>query len=263
MAEKLKIALVQIELAEADPPQNTEKALAFMEKASDQGADLIILPELWPIGFAPMELDTYAETHDGPSVNIMRDWTKDKKCYLLAGSIPELGGGGVYNKSYLFGPKGQVLGEYSKLHLFDLMGEKDTFIEGDKPMIADVKGWRVGVMLCYDLRFPELARFYATRGVNLLLVPALWPDARIGHWETLLKARAIENQIFVAGTNGVGNMTELYFPGWSMIIDPYGNSLNKPDNRESLIIREIKQDDLQKVRENGKYIDDIRSDIFG
>ena len=91
----------------------------------------------------------------------------------------------------------------------------------------------------------------------------LWPDARIGHWEILLRARAVENQYFMAGVNAVGNMNELYFPGWSMIIDPYGNSLNKPDNRESLIIREINLEDIAKVRETGKYIDDIRSDIFG
>jgi omega-amidase len=259
---KLKIALVQIELEQADPPQNTEKALSFMDKAASQGADLIILPELWPIGFAPLELNTYAETPDGPSVNIMRDWTKDKGCYLLAGSIPEICHDGIHNKSYLFGPKGQVLGEYSKLHLFDLMGEKDTFTAGDKITVADVKGFRVGLMTCYDLRFPELSREYALSGVNLLLIPALWPDVRIGHWDILLRARAIENQIFVVGCNGIGNMTELYFPGNSMIVNPYGSSLNAPDNRESLIIREINSDDVKKVRENINYLGDRRDDIY-
>jgi len=263
MVDKLKIALIQIELTEGDPPRNTEKALKFMDKATQQGADLIILPELWSVGFAPMQLDSLAETPNGPSVNIMRDWTRDKGCYLLAGSIPELAKKGVYNKSYLFGPKGQVLGEYSKIHLFDLMGEKSTFLEGSKPMVADVKGWHIGVMLCYDLRFPELARYYATRGVHLIAIPALWPDARIGHWETLLKARAIENQIYIAGANAVGNMTDLYFPGQSMIIDPYGNSINQPENRETLIIREIKQSEIAYVREDVAYINDIRSDIFG
>jgi predicted amidohydrolase len=262
MADKLKVALVQIELTEGDPPQNTEKALKFMDKAVQQGADFLILPELWPVGFAPMELDSLAETSNGPSVNIMRDWTRDKGCYLLAGSIPEIIKKGIYNKSYLFGPKGQVLGEYAKIHLFDLMGEKETFVEGGKPMVADVKGWRVGVMLCYDLRFPELARYYALRGVNLIAIPALWPDARIGHWEVLLKARAIENQIYIAGTNAVGNMTDLYFPGQSMIIDPYGNSLNQAENRESLIIREIKLSEIAKVRESVTYIEDIKSDVY-
>jgi omega-amidase len=259
---KLKIALVQVEITEADPPQNTENVLGFMDKAVGEGARLIVLPELWPIGFAPLELDTYAETFDGPSVSIMRDWAKEKGCYLLAGSIPEVSSHGILNKSYLFGPKGQVLGEYSKLHLFDLMGEKDTFIAGDKIMTADVEGFRVGVMICYDLRFPELAREYALNGVNLLLVPAMWPDVRIGHWDVLLRARAVENQIFVAGCNAVGNMTDLYFPGQSMIVNPFGNTLNEPNNRESLIIREINSKDIDTCREAVKYIDDRRDDIY-
>jgi predicted amidohydrolase len=259
---KLKLALIQMELAEADPPQNTEKAISFMDKASKEGADLIILPELWPIGFAPLHLNDVAEAPNGPSVNIVRDWTKDKGCFVLAGSIPELTPEGIYNKSYLFGPKGQVLGEYSKLHLFDLMGEKDTFVAGDKIMTANVKGFTVGVMICYDLRFPELAREYALNGVDLLLVPALWPDARIGHWDIILRARAIENQLFVAGCNGVGNMTDLYFPGQSMIVNPYGNSINEPDNRESLIIRDINSNEIKKVRDLVKYVDDRRDDVY-
>ncbi len=176
--------------------------------------------------------------------------------WLLAGTIALKTKSGLKNTSLLIDTSGQVILEYSKVHMFRPMGEDLVFEPGDRLVAADVNGIGVGVIICYDLRFPALTRRLAKAGCEVILVPALWPELRINHWEALLRARAIENQVYMVGANGLGSQHGLFIPGHSMIVSPNGESLNSAEMRESAIVRKLDIAKLRQIRSEMCFLDD-------
>lgn len=245
----------------ADKAANLEKATALIRKAASRGAQFIGLPEnfAW-MGLEP-ERSKNAEPLDGPTLSVMAALAKELKVTLLAGSVLETGapGGRLFNTSVLFAPDGARLGVYRKMHLFDVeVGDGQTYREsaavapGTDVVVADAGFAKVGLSVCYDLRFPELYREHATRGATLLTVPAAFTVATgKDHWEVLLRARAIENQAYVIAPAQQGRHPgERMTWGHAMVIDPWGLVTARASEGEGVVLAEFDQALLAKTRRN-------------
>lgn len=253
MNDSLTIAVIQKEITPHDPPGNLLSALRLLNACLDRGIDLFVMSELWSTGLLDaddLSLQAMIETIDGPTISALADFCRQSNAFLLAGTIPLIQNGIIGNTSVLINPSGQVSLKYSKIHLFPEMSEDEIFAPGKKMAATEINGVKVGVLVCYDLRFPNLFRSLAKAGCEVILIPALWPETRIYQWETLLRARAIENQVYIVGANGVGNQWDYFFPGHSLIVGPEGEALNTPDMRESVIERKL---DIKKLREIRSY----------
>jgi omega-amidase len=261
MSDLITIAVVQREISPGDPPGNLLATIELMNKIAGQGIDLWVLTEMWATGLLdpddPSSMDLTEEA-DGPTVDALRAFCRETSSYLLAGTIAVKKKKKVRNTSVMIGPTGRTILQYSKTHLFRPMGEDKIYTAGDKLAMVDVMGIKVGVLICYDIRFPLLTRTLAKNGCEILLVPALWPDARIDQWETLIRARAIENQFYVVGANGILNQGNVFYPGHSLIADPSGELLNIPEMRETVIVRKLSVNLIRDVRRHICYIDEER-----
>lgn len=222
MARTIKAASVQfnITLGEIDP--NLEQVRAALADLAAEGVQLAVLPEMWATGFAYKDLNRLAARTGEIVAEIAA--LSAQYSMVIVGSLPEAHEEKVYNTAFVL-DKGELKGKYRKIHLFSLMQEDRSFDGGDSWLLAETSVGRVGVFICYDLRFPELARRLAVEGAEILVVPGEWPKPRQEHWRTLLRARAIENQLFVVATNCCGVSGRLDFFGMSMIIDPKGELL--------------------------------------
>lgn len=222
MKRQIKAAAVQFNIKLADIDANMEYVRKALARLADAGVQLAVLPEMWSCGFAYRELNELARRT--PEVVEEMGRLSAKYGMVLVGSLPEPDGDKVCNTAYVM-DRGELAGKYRKIHLFSLMNEGRSFTGGDSWLVADTSLGRIGVVICYDLRFPELARRLAVEGAEILVVPAEWPKPRDEHWRTLLRARAIENQLFVVAANCCGVMGKLDFFGASLIIGPKGELL--------------------------------------
>ena len=170
------------------------------------------------------------------------------KIYLAAGTLPEKEGGRFYNTAFFFNDQGKMLGKYRKMHLFPPMGEDTFFTPGQDCPVFDTPLARVGICICYDLRFPSQFADLAARGAEIILLPARFPHPRMDHWQILLRARAIENYLFVAGCNCIGTFNQQLFCGHSCIISPWGETLAEAGEREGVVMAEIDLDMVEESR---------------
>lgn len=222
MQRPIKAAAVQFNIALGDVDANLAYATAALERLAGQGVELAVLPEMWSCGFAYRELNELAKRT--PEVLAKIQALSEKLSMVVVGSLPEPHGDKVFNTAYVV-DRGRVAGSYRKMHLFSLMHEDRHLDRGDSFLLADTSVGKIGVFICYDLRFPELARRLAVEGADILVVPGEWPKPREEHWRTLLKARAIENQLFVIAANTCGVIGKLDFFGSSLVIGPKGEFL--------------------------------------
>ncbi len=252
--EPFRVALVQLE-AGADVTANLARAASLGERAAATGARLVVFPEYLQYRGTDDGYRASAGPVPGPLTAPFADIARRHGCHVLAGSVAETSGDPArpYNTSALLGPGGDVVARYRKLHLFDVAvdaGPSDLesarVTPGDEAVVADVDGVRLGMSICYDLRFPELYRALALAGSQLLAVPAVFTE-RTGrdHWEMLLRARAIENGAFVlaAGQFGRGGGTIPAF-GRSMVVDPWGTVIAQASDGEAIVIADL---DLERV----------------
>lgn len=199
------------------------------------GADIIVLPEVFALRGSHTDYRRHAEPLEGTILRRVASWAAERKVWMLAGSIIERAGRRFHNTSVLFDRRGRRKAVYRKIHLFEahlengiVVRERDTYSPGRTPVMASIEGWRCGLAICYDLRFPELFRRYAARGSHILFLPSNFTQ-RTGrdHWETLIRARAIENQCFVVAPNqcGVNPVTGVASYGHSMVVGPWGETL--------------------------------------
>jgi predicted amidohydrolase len=254
----MRIAAVQM-TSGADKAQNLEQATRLVRKAAEFGAQFVGLPENFAWMGPEPERDQNAEALEGPTLTRLAELARTLRVTLLAGSVLETGAPGnrLYNTSALFGPGGERLGVYRKMHLFDVeVGDGQTYREsaavapGTEVVVAESPLGKVGLSVCYDLRFPELYRKHAEAGAVLLTVPAAFTLATgKDHWEVLLRSRAIENQAYVLapaqqGTHPKGRMTW----GHAMVIDPWGLVVARASEGEGVAVAELDLAYLQKVR---------------
>ena len=259
---KLKIALGQINVREGDLDSNLAKANRFCGEGSKRVADLLLLPELWLNGFLLDQAYELAQCDDGPYFDRIRQLAETHKIAISGSVMRKTSEGKVRNSSFIQYADGQHSAFYDKLHLFEPMLEQTYLERGDRPVILNTQWGKIGLAICYDLRFPELFRHYAAQGVEIVLLSAQWPLPRIMHWKTLLRARAIENQMYIAACNRVGDIGTYRFFGASRVIGPTGKILLEMGDEEGLEVVEIDLALVEEVRNSMKVLDDIRTDKF-
>jgi omega-amidase len=257
----ITIALAQQDVPIGEPGTNLARARDFAAQARDSGADLLLLPELWLHGYDLERAEEWAAPLGEGGFADMAAIAGEFGLYL-AGSLLEQHAGGVSNTAVLYDPDGTLLGSYRKIHLFRLMQEPRYLVPGDHATLCPTPWGPVGLAICYDMRFPELFRAMALAGAVLFLVPAQWPVRRVEAWFLLARARAVENELFVAACNRVGTDGQVDFPGSSCLIDPLGNSLVKGDDQERLLIAQADLHEMHKARRYLTVYEDRRPDAY-
>lgn len=254
----MKIALLQSDIAWEDVAENHRRAARLLSEAAAGGARLAILPEMFSTGFS-MDAARIAQPPGGPSESFLREQAKSLNLWILA-SIPEAGEPSPRNMALLVSPDGKVT-RYAKIHPFSFAGEHEHFTAGDRVVTADVDGLRVTPLVCYDLRFPEPFRT-AAADTDLYAVVANWPDERREHWRLLLRARAVENQAYVAGVNRVGWGGRLRYAGDSAAIGPLGETLAEAGEDECLLFLDVDPARVAEVRARFPFLNDRRPQAY-
>jgi omega-amidase len=260
----LTVSLLQMDIAMGEPDHNYQKLSSMLESAikADPKPDVIVFPEMWNTGYALEQIQQLADVDGERTKLFISQFCQKHQVNIIAGSIAEKKGDDVYNTVYMFNRQGEVTAHYSKIHLFRLMEEEKHLTSGDQIGKIEIEGIPAGVMICYDIRFPELARNLALDGAKILFVPAEWPHPRLHHWRTLLMARAIENQMFVVSCNRVGRSGTADFFGHSMIIDPWGEVISEGGEQEEIISASLQLSDVDRVRMKIPVFEDRRPEIY-
>jgi predicted amidohydrolase len=241
-------------LREGETAENAGKALAYLDQAGREGVGLAVLPEMWWTGFSYRKLHSFAD--ETPASLAAVGEICRRRAMTVVGSWPEKSGEKVYNTAYVVGSDGEVRGSYRKVHLFGPMKEDRFLAAGTELLVTEHEFGKMGVLLCYDLRFPELVRNLAIAGAEIIVVPSQWPEVRVDHFWTLLRARAIENQLFVVGANRAGRGGKLRFGGYSGIIGPRGEAHTECGSDECVAFTEIDLADVANLRSEICYLDD-------
>ncbi len=257
----LTIAVGQMDVPVGQPDVTLPVARRLAAQARQEQADLLLLPELWMHGYDLERGAEWAASLGEGGFQAMAALAREFALYL-AGSLLERHEGGVSNTAVLYAPDGTLLGAYRKIHLFRLMQEPRYLVPGDRAVLCPTPWGAVGLSICYDLRFPELFRTLALAGAVLLLVPAQWPTRRIEAWSLLARARAVENELFVATCNRVGTDGQTDFPGRSAVVDPWGKALVEGDDREGLFVARVELREMLKARRYLTVYEDRRPEAY-
>lgn len=266
MTTTLTLSLAQIDCKLGDPETNFGRAEHMIAEAARRGSDLVLLPELWSTAYALDAAPTLASTiassprSDGWFGRVAA-LSAQHKLYV-GGSLLERQGNCYFNCFALYAPDGSLHAAYRKVHLFRLMDEEKYLAPGQELVHCDLPWGRAGLAICYDLRFPELFRHYALAGAQIMLLPAEWPHPRRQHWRTLLRARAIENQCFVAACNRIGTSGAATFFGSSAVIDPWGETLIEGGETEALLTITIDLALVADVRRCIPVFEDRRGELY-
>lgn len=257
----LRVAAVQMNSG-ADKDANIERALELIDRAAATGARLIALPEVWTY-LGPSDGErTAAETVPGPTLDRLAERARRHGIYLHAGSVLETRPGEprLFNTNAVFGPDGDLIAKYSKIHMFDVVldgvasyRESENVTPGDEIVTCEIEGFTVGLAICYDLRFPELFRILALRGADVIFLPAAFTmTTGKDHWETLIRARAIENGVYMVAPGQVGKFNDGKADRWSygrsLIVDPWGTVLATAPDAETVISADLERSRLSAVR---------------
>jgi len=245
--ERLTIALAQMDVPQGCPDRNLARAREFAAQAREADADLLLLPELWLHGYDLERAETWATPLGEGGFAEMASMAREFQIHL-AGSILERHEDGVSNTAVLYAPGGELLGSYRKMHLFRLMQEHHYLTPGTHATLCRTPWGPTGLGICYDLRFPELFRTMALAGAKLFLIPAQWPVKRLEAWLLLARARAAENELIVAACNRVGRNENVSFPGRSIVVDPWGNTIVEADDQERLLVATADLREIEKAR---------------
>ncbi len=270
----MRIALVQV----ASPPEEDinerrERVAGLVRSAA--GADLVVLPELWAVGY--FAFDRYAEAAesiDGRTVEDAAAWARELDAYVHLGSMVERIGDHMFrNTAVLVAPDGEIAQRYSKVHVFGYESLESKLLEpGNHLAVSRTPFGSVASTTCYDLRFPELWRGLTDAGAEIVVVPAAWPAARRAHWQLFTSARAVEDQVLVIACNAVGHQAQTELAGHSRVVDPWGNVLTEAGDEEGVTFCEVDQDVVSAVRKEFPVLADrlpsysdltVKTDMLG
>jgi predicted amidohydrolase len=239
-------AALQFRVDVGNVPANRERAVHWIGEAATRGARLCVLPEMWSTGFADAGLLRLSRT----TPELLHDLRilATRLRVVIAGSMPERVGRGVFNTLYVINATGVVTGEYRKTHLFSPSGEDRWFRRGTSAAVVPTDLGPLGPLVCYDLRFPELSRKYFLEGACVLCVAAQWPSVRCAHWELLTVARAVENQSYVVAANAVGPSGPFHYAGGSAVVSPAGERLAALGEEEGIAVATIDPEAVAETR---------------
>jgi len=258
----MKIALIQMDVTYGDPKVNFARVGKWVMDAVQTGAEMVILPELWDTGYDIERLDVLADKDAKATTEFLSDLAKQYNIGLIGGSVAEQSKDGIKNTMLVLNQNGELVHKYSKLHLSQLMGEHLHLVEGQDGADFELDGVPLAGFICYDIYFPEWLRKSAVNGAKVMYVAAEWPKQRIDHWQTLLKARAIENQCYVVACNRVGTDTNNEFGGMSMVVDPLGEIVAEGGSEEKIVLAEIDLDKVDDVRNRIPIFRDRREERY-
>ncbi|URT72361.1 carbon-nitrogen family hydrolase [Cytobacillus firmus] len=259
---KLKVACLQMDITFGKPEKNFIAAEAMIHKALKSNPEVLVLPELWTTGYDLTRLDEIADQDAAFALAFLKEIAQKNKVHLIGGSVAKKTAEGIYNTLLIVDNNGDLIHEYSKLHLFKLMNEHLYLKGGSARGEFSLDNRKFAGMICYDIRFPEWIRTHTAEGAEALFVVAQWPLARLSHWRTLLIARAIENQCYVIACNRSGSDPANVFAGHSMIIDPWGDVLAEGSETEEILHAEIDLDKVKEVRSLIPIFDDRKPDFY-
>jgi len=267
---KFKVALLQT-LVYDSKEKNIDNAVELIEKVSKEGADIAVLPEMFCCPYDNSYFKLFSEKQGGSAYKAMSNAAKEFGIYVAAGTIPELEDDKVYNTAYVFDKSGEQVAKHRKMHLFDIdieggqyFKESDTFISGKDVTVFDTEFCKIGLAVCYDIRFPELSRLMVAEGAEVIIVPGAFNlTTGPAHWELNFRSRALDNQVYVIGVAPARDMEASYHSyGNSIITSPWGTVVNRMDEKEGDIIQEIDLDYVKKVRNELPLLKHIRKDIY-
>ena len=254
-----RVALLQVSSdASESAPDRIERVLSMLEESLPQ-ADIAVLPELWISGAFDLPLAReVAAPLDFPVLERIRAMAKAADTWVHAGSYAErLPDGRTFNTAVLIGPDGEIVATYRKRHLFGFAtGERTLITAGEALIVAETPLGHTGIATCYDLRFPEMFRDLVEAGAETFLVASGWPTPRIGHWDVLTRARAIEDQAWMVACNGVGSHADITLGGHSIVIDPQGNVIAEAGDEETVLFADVEPGRAREWREAFPVLDD-------
>ncbi len=256
----MRISLLQLRIDDSEPASDRVARVLALVKAQ-AGADLVVLPELWvPGAFGYHGYDASATALPGAVITALAAVARDIDAHILAGTFIERAGDELHNTAVLLSPNGDIVYTYRKVHLFGFdHGEAEMLTPGDDVSTYAMPGHTtLGMTTCYDIRFPELYRLLLDAGAQLVVVPAGWPAARLDHWLLLLRARALEDQLFVVGCNQVGTQEGVELAGHSVVVDPWGAVIAEAGDGEEVLTVDIDLAMVDKIRAEFPVLRDRR-----
>ena len=259
----MKVTCIQMDMLLGKPEENFAHAEELIQSAISEKPDVIVLPETWNTGFFPRENLKELSDDNGKAVKErISSLAKQYRVNIVAGSVANRKTDGVYNTAYVFDRNGQTVAEYDKTHLFTPSGEHEFFQKGQKLCRFSLDGVPCGLIICYDIRFPELTRSLTVQGVDLLFCVAQWPNVRTAHLLALSKARAIENQMFLVCCNSCGTAGKTTCGGNSSIHDPWGECLAQAGEGEQLLTAALDFSIVEGIRSSINVFRDRRPELY-
>ncbi len=267
---KFQLGVCQM-IVSSDKDQNIGNAEKLIREAAKEGSQVVVLPEMFNCPYQNKYFPLFAETFPGKTTNFLSNLAKELKIYIIGGSIPEKDGDAIYNTSYIFGKDGNLLGRHRKIHLFDIdveggirFKESDTLTSGESITVVDTEYCKIGVAICYDMRFPELMRLMTLQGAKVIVVPAAFNmTTGPAHWEVTMRARALDNQIYFITASPARNLDASYHAyGHSSIVNPWGTVISEANEKECIIYGEIDLDSIEKIRRELPLLQHRRTDIY-
>ena len=267
----VKIALIQMKVVE-DKQANLQAALQAIAGCARQGAQIVSLPEMFCCPYQTRNFPIYAEKQGGPVWSGLAAAARDNQVYLVGGSMPEMDEAGrVYNACFIFDPQGRQIGRHRKMHMFDIdvpggqkFKESDTLTPGNEVTVVDTAFGRVGVCVCYDLRFPELARLMALRGARIFVVPGAFNmTTGPAHWEILFRARAVDNQVYTLGCAPARDPQAGYVSyGNSLAVSPWGEVIARLGAEAGVLWVDLDLERVEQVRGQLPLLKQRRTDLY-
>lgn len=266
----IRVAMIQMKVDE-DKRKNLETAGEYIRKSSKEGAHMAVLPEMFNCPYKTDNFPVYAEEEDGETVRFLSSTARENGIYLVAGSIPEREGHKVYNTSFVFDRDGNRIGKHRKMHLFDIdvkggqyFKESDTLSPGDSLNVFDTEFGKFGLCICYDFRFPEVGRILVEKGAMAIVVPAAFNmTTGPAHWEIMFRSRALDNQVYTIGVAPARDVDSPYISyGNSIAVSPWGNVIERMDEKEGYRIVDLDFDYINKVRNELPLLKHRRKDIY-
>lgn len=266
----MKVALLQMSISK-EKQKNIDTAISFLRQAKEKNADIAILPEMFCCPYAAKNFPIYAEQEGKMVWQALSKTAKECNMYLVGGSMPEKEKQAIYNTCYVFNREGKQIAKHRKMHLFDIeieggqcFKESDTLKAGNEITVFDTEFGKMGICICYDIRFPELARLMVLDGAEIMIVPAAFNmTTGPAHWEISFRTRALDNQIYTIGVAPARNENAEYVSyGNSLVVSPWGKVLTRLEEKEAVAFCEIDLDKINKVRQELPLLKHRRKDIY-
>ena len=266
----VKLGLIQMPVG-MDKRENVARACSKISEAAQAGAQMVVLPEMFNCPYSNDYFRNYAEPAGGETWQAMSDCARKNDIYLIAGTIPELDGERVYNTSFAFNRQGEQISFHRKMHLFDIdvkggqrFFESITLTAGDQVTVIDTEFGKIGLCICFDMRFPELCRLMALKGAQIIIAPAAFNmTTGPAHWEILFRQRAVDNQLFTIGVAPARDEKGIYVAyGNTIVCSPWGNVLSRAGAEETTLILDLDLAMNDSIRSQLPLLNALRQDVY-